>query len=271
MRFAICNETFENWPHDRACACARECGYTGLEVAPFTLATNTRQITAAERADFRRTAESHGLEIIGIHWLLAKTTGFHVTTRDVDVRRRTAEYLGDLARLCADLGGKIMVFGSPQQRNRAADVSPEEGMNFAAEVFRAAMPAIEACGVTLAIEPLGPVEGNFLNTAAEGMDLVRRIDSPHCRLHLDCKAMSTEATPIPDLIRRHIGDMVHFHANDPNRLGPGMGELDFKPILAALREVNYDGWVSVEVFDYSPGPERLARESFENMQKAIVS
>ena len=172
----------------------------------------------------------------------------------------------DLARCCRDLGGSILVFGSPQQRNLLAGVSHEQAMEYAAEVFQAAMPVLEDLDVTLAVEPLGPAEGNFLLTADAGARLVEMVGSPHCRLHLDCKAMSSEATPIPDIIRRHAAMLVHFHANDPNRLGPGFGELDFVPIFETLGAIDYRGWVSVEVFDYSPGVERLARESIEYMQ-----
>jgi sugar phosphate isomerase/epimerase len=115
MNFAICNETFRDWPIDKAFAFAAECGYTGVEVAPFTIATYVTEITPADRAEVRRAAEAAGLEIIGLHWLLARTEGFHVTSPDPVQRRRTADYLGELARCCADLGGKLMVFGSPQQ------------------------------------------------------------------------------------------------------------------------------------------------------------
>ena len=106
-------------------------------------------------------------------------------------------------------------------------------------------------------------------TAAETVELATRIASPHVRLHLDCKAMASEAQSIPELIHAHRDLLVHFHANDPNRQGPGFGELDFDPILRALGEIDYRGWVSVEVFDYSPGVERLARESLENLQASL--
>jgi sugar phosphate isomerase/epimerase len=269
MKFAICNETFVDWPFDKAFGFARDCGYTGIEIAPFTIHTDARQITPQRRAEVRRQAEDAGLDVIGLHWLLAKTDGLYLTTPDATVRRATTQYIEDLARLCRDLGGSIMVFGSPMQRNLLPGVSHEEAMKYAAEVFQATMPVLEDLDVTLAVEPLGPAEGNFLLTAADGVRLIEMVGSPHCRLHLDCKAMSTEKEPIADIIRRFAPWMVHFHANDPNRQGPGMGELDFLPILSALGEIDYRGWVSVEVFDYSPGTERLARESIEYLQDCL--
>lgn len=269
MKFAICNETFVDWPHEKAFSFAADCGYTGIEIAPFTLATDARQIDAATRTRVRRLADDTELEIVGLHWLLAKTTGFYLTSPDPATRRRTAEYLGELARLCHDLGGRVMVLGSPQQRNLLPGVSHEQGLDFAADVLREAIGTLEDLEVTLAVEPLGPAEGNFLNHAADGAELVERVGSPNCRLHLDVKAMSSEGTPVADIIRANHSLMEHFHANDPNRLGPGMGEVDFVPIFEALGEVDYCGWVSVEVFDYSPGPERLARESIEYMQACL--
>lgn len=265
MRYAICNETFLDWPHDRAFAFARECGYTGIEIAPFTLAADATQVTAAQRDEVRRLAEREGLTVIGLHWLLAKTTGYHLTSPDAQTRRRTADYLGELARLCRDLGGNLLVFGSPQQRNLLPGVTLPQATDYAAEVIRAALPALEKYQVVLALEPLGPAEGNFLVTTAEGAALMDTIASPLVRLHLDCKAMSSEAVSVSETIRRYADRMVHFHANDPNRQGPGFGDLDFVPIFQALREVDYAGWVSVEVFDYAPGIERLARESLQNM------
>jgi sugar phosphate isomerase/epimerase len=172
--------------------------------------------------------------------------------------------LGDA---CADLGGEVLVFGSPGQRNLDAETSREQGHERAAEVFRACMPRFAARGVTLCVEPLTPRETNFLTTCAEATELIERVDHPHCVLHQDVKAMLSEAGSIPALIHRYAGKTGHFHANDSNMLGPGMGDTDFGPILDALEETHYERWVSVEVFDYTPGCERIARESLATLKR----
>lgn len=269
MKFAICNETFQDWPFDRAFAFARECGYTGLEVAPFTIANDAKDISAAKRAEVRKQAEAADLQVIGLHWLLAKTEGYHLTSPDEAVRRATTEYLGELARLCRDLGGSILVFGSPPQRDLLSGVTMDQAMDHAVEVLTAAMPVLEACDVTLAFEPLAPEDTTFIQTADEAVRLIERVGSPHCRLHLDVRAMSSESTPVPDIIRAHADLAAHFHANDVNLQGPGFGDIDFVPIFEALGEIDYQGWVSVEVFDYEPGVERLAQESITYMHECL--
>lgn len=269
MKLAICNETFKDWPFERAFAFARELGYTGIEFAPFTIHNDAYAITPERRAEVRRQAEVAGLEVVGLHWLLAFTEGYYLTSPDPEVRCKTSGYFGELARLCRDLGGRVLVLGSPKQRNLLPGVTPDQAMQYAAEVIRGAVPVLEECGVVLAVEPLGPEEGDFLRTAEAGVQLIQMVDSPLCRLHLDVKAMSSESKPIPDIIRDSAPYLEHFHANDPNRRGPGMGDVDFLPILAALREIDYRGWVSVEVFDYEPGVEALARESIQYLRRCL--
>ncbi|HZZ79306.1 MAG TPA: sugar phosphate isomerase/epimerase family protein [Gemmataceae bacterium] len=274
MQYAICNETFEGWEHARVCKTVAELGYTGLEVAPFTLAPRITDVTAAQRKKLRGEAESAGLRIIGLHWLLAKTEGFHLTAPDASVRQRTADYLVELAKACRDLGGDLMVFGSPIQRKVLAGVTPEQATDYAVDCFNRAKNGIADAGVKLCLEPLAPREiplapgeADFMQTAAEGCAILDRIKHPNFILHLDVKAMSSESIPIPELIHTHIGRLGHFHANDPNKRGPGFGKVDFVPIFRALKDAKYTGWVSVEVFDYTPDPVTIARESIRYMRE----
>jgi sugar phosphate isomerase/epimerase len=269
MKFAICQELFENRDWDDQCDAIAACGYTGLEVAPFALAEKPCELDFPQRQRFRDVARSHGLEIIGLHWLLAKTTGFHLTADDPAVRQATGDYLGQLVDLCADLGGSIMVFGSPLQRSLREGLSFDEGADRAAEVFSRITSRLADRGVTLCLEPLTTKETNFINTCAEAVEIIQRIDHPSIALHQDVKAMLGEGRPLPELIHEFAPLTKHFHVNDSNLLGPGMGETDYAPIFRALRETNYSGWISVEVFDYSPGPEYIARESMDYMRRVL--
>lgn len=275
MKFAICNEMFGDRSFADTFSTIRKLGYTGVEIAPFTLAPqdvpfDARKVPAERIVEVRAQAEEAGLEVIGLHWLLAKTEGFYLTSPDPTVRRHTAEYLQALAELCADLGGKIMVLGSPQQRNLPEGMSYADGEAYAIEVLHGAIASCKQFGVTIALEPLGPAEGNFMLTAESGIHLAKHVGSKYCQLHLDVKAMSSEKTPIPDIIRASREWTVHFHANDPNLYGPGMGDVDFHPIFAALKETNYNGWVSVEVFKYDPSPDEIAKKSIAYMQKVLT-
>jgi sugar phosphate isomerase/epimerase len=266
MRYAICNETFENWDHASVCQTVAGLGYTGLEVAPFTLAPCITDVSLTRRRELKQQAEDAGLSIIGLHWLLAKTEGLQLTSPDAAVRQKTAAYLGELAKACRDLGGDLMVFGSPMQRKIPAGHSREQAMEFAVDTFRRAKGAFADAGVKLCLEPLAPAETDFIQTAAEAVAILRQLDHPNFVLHLDVKAMSSERIAIPDLIRQYAAITGHFHANDANRRGPGFGETDFTPIFQALKDVNYRGYVSVEVFDYTPDPVTIARESLRYMR-----
>lgn len=270
MKIALCNETYRNWPLEQALSHAAGLGYEGIEIAPFTLTGTAARITPDIVSQVAGIARRCHLQIIGLHWLLAGTQGLHLTSPRREVRQRTSDYLAELTRICRDLGGQVMVFGSPGQRNRAEGISLARGHQLAEDCLTPLVPVLETSGVTLALEPLGPEEGNFLNTAAETRQLVERFDSPHIRLHLDVKAMSTESQPIPQIIEDHAGVLAHFHCNDPNRRGPGMGDVDFGPILGTLKRVGYHGWLSVEVFDDSLPPEQLAGDSIGYLRQQLA-
>lgn len=269
MKFAICNEQFEGWDFARICRFVKAAGYDGLEVAPFTLAPRITDLSAGQIAAFRRDADAAGVEIIGLHWLLAKTEGMHLTSPDREVRLRLLRYLVALAETCHGLGGHLMVFGSPQQRSLLPGVAQAQAFDWAVDVLRTVAPALADSGVTLCMEPLGPSETDFITTCEDGARLVEAVGHPNVVLHIDVKAMSSEPTPVPDLIRRYGGRAGHFHANDANRRGPGFGTTDFVPIFAALRDAAYRGWVSVEVFDYTPDPETIATRSLDYMKACL--
>jgi len=267
MKFALCNEMFEGRPMAEVCSTAKRLGYDGIEIAPFTLSASAEDISAKLRKETRRIIADSGLETVGLHWLFAGPTGLHMTTNDKKIWGRTRDYLSCLLDLCSDLDGKVLVLGSPKQRSLVAGQTAEGAWQRAAELLSSVLDKAGNLGLTICLEPLSPVETDFINTVSQGMEMVRQINHPNLKIHLDIKAMCSEPTPVPDIIRSvRADDVGHFHVNDANLYGPGMGDVDYGPIAEAIRDIGWDKWLSVEVFKYDPDPETIARKSIEYLR-----
>jgi sugar phosphate isomerase/epimerase len=269
MNFAICNEIFQGWKIDEAIRFAAKTGYAGIEIAPFTIAKYVTDISKQERQRIRATAAQADIAITGIHWVLAHTEGLFLTHNDPAVRQRSSTYFTELVEFCSDLGGNLIVVGSPKQRNIPDGATAAQAWDWAKETIQPAVARARQRGVTICLEPLSPQETNFINTAEEAVRFVRQFHSPSLKIILDVKAMSSEKKPIPQIIQESWPHFAYFHANDKNLKGPGFGDVDFRPIARALRDTGYEGWVSVEVFDFDEGPEAIATRSLDYLKKTF--
>lgn len=269
MKFGICNEIFKDWSLEDTFAYAKKAGYDFVEIAPFTIAKYVTEISAAERTRIKDLAAKTGIGISGLHWVLVQAEGMYLTAPETETRAKTARYFTDLVDCCADLGGTRIIVGSPKQRNVVDGVTYEQAWTWATDVFRDAVKRAEDRGVVICFEPLSPVETNFVNTAADGIRFAEQFNSPGMSIILDVKAMCSEQKPIPQIIQESAGRFEYFHANDANLKGPGFGDIDFVPIAKALRDVNYNGTVSVEVFKFEEGPEVIATESRNYLRKTF--
>ena len=261
MRIALCNEVLGGMALERQCEYAAGLGYDGLEIAPFTLSSSPEKISTAAAAKIRETVESSGLVVTGLHWLLVKPEGLSLTDPDAAVRARTLDVMVHLIGLCAELGGAVLVHGSPKQRQIAPGETHAIALARLQDALAQASLAAARAGVIYCIEPLSRRETELVNTIAEAAELVRSIDHPNLRTMIDCSAAGlTETDPIPALIDRWLptGLIAHLQVNDPNRRGPGQGTMKFAPILAALKRHHYTGIIAVEPFDYSPDGEGVA-------------
>ncbi|HXJ58599.1 MAG TPA: sugar phosphate isomerase/epimerase family protein [Verrucomicrobiae bacterium] len=269
MRLGICNEIFKDWKLAEAMAYARRVGYDAIEIAPFTLANYVTEISSTARQQIKDDAARAGIAVSGIHWVLVQAEGMYLNHPEAAVRTRTARYFCDLVDFCADLGGRSIVVGSPKQRNVMEGVSQAQAWEWASQTFKAAVQQAGERDVTICFEPLAPTETNFINTAEDAIRFVSAHHSPHFKIILDVKAMCSESKPIPQIIRESWPHFAYFHANDRNLKGPGFGEVDFMPIVSALREVGYDGTISVEVFKFEEGPEVIATRSLQYLRQVL--
>ena len=194
MKFAICNETFQDWPFERALL-RPECGYTGIEIAPFTIPKNADEITAAQRAEVRAPGGTAGLEIVGLHWLLAKTEGFYLTSPDAAGARQDGRLLWASWPGSAPTWAAAVSCSARRSSGTCCRASrTTRPCGYAAEVIRRALPVLEACGARWPWNRSARRKAISCSLPTRPQ-LIELIGSPQCRLHLDVKAMSTEGTP----------------------------------------------------------------------------
>jgi len=271
FRHAMCNEAFEGRPFAGTCRAIRAAGYSGIEIAPFTLAGDPREITAAGRREYRDIIVSEGLAFAGLHWLMVSPKGLHLTTPDAALRERSWEHIRLLADLCADLGdGAVMVLGSPRQRCSTDGLSPAEATRHLADGLRTLAPHAAARRVTVLLEALPANQCDVVQTLAEAVGIVREIASPAVGTMFDVHNAIDEAEPHHALVERYFEFIRHIHVNELDGRHCGAGGYDFKPLLAALARRGYPGWISLEAFDFSPGAERLAGESLRYLHREIA-
>jgi len=272
FRFATCNEVFENWKFHDACKAIRRAGYQGIEVAPFTLSDNPAALTADQRRQFRSIIQAEDLMFVGLHWLLVKPEGMHVTTDDAQLRARSWQYIRDLIDLCADLGdGGVMVFGSPKQRSATGGVSVEDATaRFIDGIASVASQAAER-GVTMLVEALPSAQSNVVTSLDEAARIVREISSPAVRTMFDTHNAVEEAEPHATLIDRHFDLIRHVHVNEMDGRHPGTGDYDFKPMFQALMARGYKGWVSLEAFDFSMGAEKIVQDTIAYLKSEAAA
>ena len=263
MRIALCNEVIAPMPFPQQCEYAAKLGYDGLELAPYTLSEEPHRIGAAQVAAARGAAQDAGIAITGLHWLLVKPAGLSISAQDEATRRRTIDVMLSLVDLCAALGGRYLVHGSPQQRRIDPGETREAALGRARDSFAAVAERAQKAGVVYCIEPLSPEQTPLINTLEEAAQLVAAIGNPAMKSMLDCSSAGrSEKVALPALVERWLpaGLIAHVQVNDRNRRGPGQGEQRFAPLLGALTRHGYTGDLAVEPFDYVPdGPGAAAR------------
>jgi sugar phosphate isomerase/epimerase len=275
FQFALCNEILTEGPQgDRSwaeqCRITAESGYSAIEIAPFTLVDNgVEDISAAERRAMVRTMRDANLDCVGLHWLLSPPPeDLHFTTPDDDVRARTIDYMHALIDFCGDLGGPYMIFGSPGQRSTVdGQTVAEAKARFAAGLAEVGDHAQDR-DVMILVEPLSSDQTDVVNTLAEAMDVVEQADHPAISTMFDFHNTVDETEPLDVLIEQYIDHIHHVQIQEMD--GTYLGQTaarDFVPAFQAFNRLGYDGWISLEVFDFSPGGETIAQESMEVLQE----
>jgi sugar phosphate isomerase/epimerase len=211
---------------------------------------------------------SEGLAFVGLHYLLTAPKGLHVTTPDAAVRRKSWRHVRNLIDLCADLGpGGIMVLGSGKQRSTVGGSKVRDATARLRDGLAEVVPHARDRGVTLLLEALAPHLSDVITSLEEAVAVVKEIGSPALATLFDVHNAVKEKLPHAELVRKYFPYIRHVEVMEPDGRHPGTGSYDFKPLLQALKDLGYGGWVALEVFDFKPGGQKIADHSYRFLRR----
>ena len=270
FKYAMCNESMAELSWAEQCRIVSDAGYEGIEIAAFTLVEEgVQEINPARRKEMVSVIKDAGLECVGLHWLLAPPPkGLHFTTPDTAVRRETVAYLDTLIDFCGDLGGSYMIFGSPKQRDTRG-IPVEQAKKYFAEGLAAVADHARQRDIEILVEPLGNRTTNVVNTLAEASQLAGQVDHPAIGIMFDFNNTVDETEPFDVLLRKYHKNIHHVHVQEMGgkHLGTGTAVNDYVKAFQVLKDMRYKRWISLEVFDFSPGGRTIAEESMRTLKQ----
>jgi len=214
-------------------------GYDGVEI-PFN------DLSVLDAPATRKACEAAGM---GLTSCCVIMPGESISSPDESERKLGAERLRRMVDITAEMGGDMVAgplyapVGHMTGRART-----EDEWNWCVDGLSAGAEHAAGAGVTLAIEPLNRFETYVLNTAADAVKLVQTVGSEHLKVQLDTFHGNIEEKDTAAAIRATGEWLGHFHASESDRGLPGSGQVRWGEVFAALHEIDYSGWVTIESF-----------------------
>ncbi len=240
-----------------AFAQAAALGFDAVEIFPPSAA-------AIDRGEVRALCSQYGLSVAAVGtgggWVVHK---WHLCHADAAVRTRAREFIGGIIDVAGELGAPAII-GSMQGRAEG-DVSRPQALEWLGEALRELGAQAAERGQVLLFEPLNRYETNLFNRIADAAQFLDSASIVPVKLLADLFHMSIEESSIPSAFRTAASRVGHIHFADSNRHAIGFGHTDAGPVIEALREIGYCGYLSAEILPL-PDSETAARQTIESFR-----
>jgi len=259
MKHGICNELFGEMDFMTSLMIIRETGFHGVEIAPHTLFGDFSGNIGKTAAEIRRNLNGEAVDFAGFHWLLVGPEGLHISSPDSVVRQKSWDHIRALADLGGELGAGPMTLGSPAQRS-SRGTSIRETMKYFTEGLSSVADYIEGTGCRLLVEALPSEVTDVVNTLEEARTLIDGIGKPGIGGMFDFHNTDDESASWENLIKEHGDHIAHVHLNDAGGIAPAAVTEEYRKAFAALADLGYNEWLSLEIFTEPADPAALLKQ-----------
>lgn len=224
-------------------------GYNGIELKG--------ELADYPKEEVRALCQEFGLEVISVlGWCIYPIPGRDLASTDEKERAAAQEYMRDVIDYAAEVGAKIVLTlpfpaGRLSPCSRPTDeagffAAKQQEWDLAVESVRSLAEYAQKYEITLAVEPINRFETYQINTLADGMRFIEAVGAPNVKLNLDTFHMNIDEPDPIGAIRKAGSNLVHMHVADSNHMPPGMGHVDFKAVMQALKDIKFSGTIVLE-------------------------
>tara|TARA_B100001250_G_C19697836_1_gene743402 strand:- start:173 stop:985 length:813 start_codon:yes stop_codon:yes gene_type:complete len=245
MKLSFSNIALDSFDHINDLYTLNDIGFQGLEVAPSKVWVNVKNVSFQDVQKYKKEVKSSGLEIIGLHSLFWDQPDLGLFI-DKYTRKNTLDFLVHLSKICSDLGGYFLVFGSPQARRRNG-LTVKDADLITIDFFSELSVEVENHGTCFVIEALGEDESDYINSLEHAMRITEQVSRKEFQSHVDAKAVFNAKESNYSVFKRIKKTLKHCHVNDP---GLGIlgetGYVNHELFSSLLKKIEYNGYVTAE-------------------------
>ncbi len=258
MKIAISNIAWNTDEDKQIVALLKKYSLQAIELAPTMIWKEPTKESTDRIRNYRKFWNNEGIAIVSIQSLLfghPELTIFETSEK----RKSTLAYIEKMLQVCEILGVKDIIFGSPRNRDRG-EVGIDEAQDIATDFFYKVGELAQEFNIYFCIEPIPKTYGtNFINTTREGIVLVKHVNHPNFRLHLDSGALTINSEDYNSALTNALSYLQHFHISERGLKQIGTTDVDHKKIVDVLKKLHFDKWLSIE----------MRRDDSESNEKVI--
>jgi sugar phosphate isomerase/epimerase len=265
MRLAVSNLAWPAQLDDAAFDLLASLGVGGVEVAPTKIAP-WNALSASSLSEYRSKLAGAGLVVSSLQAILYGRDEPQLLG-DGPRFEQMRDHIKLVTGVAAQLGGSVLVFGSPRNRIRGP-MAEDEAWSIARDRLRSLAEIAGEAGVALGIEPVpAAYGGDFLTSWREVLRMVQEVDHPGVRVHLDTACITLRGDTIDAAVTAANGWLAHFHAAEPHLVSFAAPACNHAAAAAALRAIHYDKWLSIEMREQPENPLAATAEAIRTVQR----
>lgn len=268
MRLSVSNLAIPASAGPEAWAALAAAGVAGVEVAPTRWAP-WAELDSQHLAARRASLAAEGLAVSSLQAIFYGIEGLSLLG-PAEAFAAMRQQVAVLGRMAAGLGAGVAVFGAPRQRSRGG-LSPEAAFALGADRLGILAETAWAEGLIIGLEPVPADYGNdFLPSWQEVLAMVRAVDHPGLRVHLDTACVALGGGDIAEAVRACAPWLAHFHAAEPKLAGFAAPVAPHAAAAAALHDAGYGGWIAIEMLEQPQAPLHALAEAVRFVRDAYA-